>query len=281
MRGGYARTQTVAYRLPIYILLFISGLALLLPIAWMLSVSFRTNVEVLRIPPRWLPDKFSLISYTKVLGNLQYLRCFWNSYLVAILVTVFALFFGSLAGYGLARFSFRGKKLLVMFLLITQTFPLVLLSLPYFVVIVNLGLYDNLISLILVYLSFCLPFCILMLRNYFRDLPTELEEAAMVDGCTRLGALWRVTIRLSVPAMIGTGLYTFLLAWNEFLFAMILVESWSNRVLTIAIYSLLSEFVTDWTTMMAFSMLASLPIMIAFIFLQKYVIKGMTMGAIK
>ncbi len=227
----------------------------------------------------------SLESYRKVLGNLQYLRCFWNSYFVSIVVTFLALFFGSLAGYGLARFRFRGKNLLVLFLLITQTFPLVLLSLPYFVVMVNLRLYDNLTSLVLVYLSFCLPFCVpfcvLMLRNYFRDLPAELEEAAMVDGCTRLGALWRVTIRLSVPAMIGTGLYTFLLAWNEFLFAMILVESWKNRVLTIAIYSLLSEFVTDWTTMMAFSMLASLPIMVAFIFLQKYVIKGMTMGAIK
>jgi multiple sugar transport system permease protein len=120
-----------------------------------------------------------------------------------------------------------------------------------------------------------------MLRNYFADLPEELEEAAMVDGCTRFQAVWRVTVRLSIPAMIGTGLYTFLLAWNEFLFAMILVESWQNRVITMAIYSLLSEFVTDWSTMMAFSVLGSLPIMIVFIFLQKYVIKGMTMGAIK
>ena len=120
-----------------------------------------------------------------------------------------------------------------------------------------------------------------MLRNYFRDLPAELEEAAMVDGCTRLGALWKVTIQLSGPAMIGTGLYTFLLAWNEFLFAQLLTDDWPKRVLTVAIYSLLSEFNNDWSTMMAFSMLASLPIFIVFVFLQKYVIRGMTMGAIK
>ncbi len=275
------KRTTFAYRLPIYLLLVVLSAVLLLPIAWMLSVSLRPNVEVMKIPPRWLSVNFSLASFARVLGNLQYLRCFWNSYLVSLVVTFLSLFFGSLTGYGLARFNFRGKKLLVMFLLVTQTFPLVLLSLPYFMVIVNIKLYDSLIALILVYLSFCLPFCVLMLRNYFRDLPTELEEAAMVDGCNRLGAIRRVTIPLSVPAMVGTGLYTFLLAWNEFLFAMILVESWDKRVLTMAIYSLLSEFVTDWTTMMAFSMLASIPIMIAFIFLQKYVIRGMTMGAIK
>jgi multiple sugar transport system permease protein len=247
----------------------------------MLSVSFRTNVEVMQIPPTWLPKLFTTASYLKVLGEPRYLRCFGNSYLISIVVTLLALFFGTLAGYGIARFRFRGKHWLITFLLITQTFPLVLLTIPYFKVMVAIGLYDTLIALVLVYLSFCLPFCILMLRNYFADLPEELEEAAMVDGCTRFQAVWRVTVRLSFPAMVGTGLYTFLLAWNEFLFAMILVESWQNRVITMAIYSLLSEFVTDWTAMMAFSVLGSLPIMIVFIFLQKYVVKGMTMGAIK
>ncbi|ORC35970.1 hypothetical protein B4O97_07835 [Marispirochaeta aestuarii] len=275
------RVQRKISRLTLYAVLLSFGIVLLLPVAWMVTVSFRPNVEVLKIPPTWIPEKFTFDSYKKVLTNLRYLRCFWNSYFVSLTVTLLALFFGSLSGYGLARFNFRGKRALILFLLATQTFPLVLLSLPYFQVVVKLGLYDNLLSLILVYLSFCLPFSILMLRNYFQELPIELEEAAMVDGCTRLGALWRVTIRISFPAMVGTGLYTFLLAWNEFLFAMIVVESWSNRVLTIAIYSLLSEFVTDWTTMMSFSALASLPIIIAFIFLQKYVIRGMTMGAIK
>ena len=228
MATAVSRTRVLVHRVSVYGLLVFFGVILLLPIAWMMSVSCRPNVEVLRIPPRWFSEHMTLESYRKVLGNLQYLRCFWNSYFVSTVVTFLALFFGSLAGYGLARFRFRGKNLLILFLLITQTFPLVLLSLPYFVVMVNLQLYDNLTALILVYLSFCLPFCVLMLRNYFRELPAELEEAAMVDGCTRVETLWRVTVRLSFPAMVGTGLYTFLLAWNEFLFAMILVESWKT-----------------------------------------------------
>ena len=265
----------------IYVSLIVLGVILLFPIIWMLSVSLRSNLEATAPYPSLFPAQVMFDSYLAVLGNARFLRSFWNSYYVSLTVTILALVVGSLAGYGIARFNFKGKGAVILFLLITQTFPLVLLSLPYFVLMIQIGLYNTLTSLILVYLSFCLPFSILMLRNYFRDLPVELEEAAMVDGCTRLRALWRVTIRLSGPAMIGTGLYTFLLAWNEFLFAQLLTDDWSTRVLTMAIYSLLSEFVTDWSAMMAFSMLASLPIFIAFVFLQRYVIRGMTMGAIK
>ena len=167
-----------------------------------------------------------------------------------------------------------------MFLITTQMFPLVLLSIPYFRIFITLGLYDTRTSLVIVYLTFTLPFCVLMLRSYFINIPRDIEEAAMVDGCTRLGAVFRTLVPLSYPAFVGAGLYTFLLAWNEFLFAVVLIESWGNRVLTMAIYSLMAEFVTDWNTMMAFSMLASLPLMIAFIFLQRYMVQGMTAGAL-
>lgn len=264
-----------------YVLLFFSAIILMFPIAWMLSVSFRPNVEVFNIPPTWIPKNFTFASYLKVLRNPSDLRCFLNSYFISFAVTILALILGTLAGYALARFNFRGKKFVNIFLLITQTFPLVLLTIPYFIVMVRLGLYDTILALIIVYLTLTLPFCILMLKSYFTDLPEELEEAAMVDGCSRLGAIWRVTIRLSFPALISTGLYSFLLAWNEFLFAVILVESSKNRVITMAIYSLLAEFITDWTTMMSFSVLASIPIMVVFMFLQKYFVKGMTVGAIK
>ena len=167
------------------------------------------------------------------------------------------------------------------FLIITQMFPLVLLCIPYFRVFVRLGLYDTLTSLILVYPTFTLPFCILMLRSYFAKIPQDMEEAAMVDGCSRLGAIFRILLPLSYPALIGAGLYTFLLAWNEFLFAVVLIESWEKRVITMAIYSLLAEFVTEWNMMMAFSVLASAPLVVAFIFLQRYFVRGMTVGAIK
>ena len=254
---------------------------MLFPVAWMLTVSVRPNVEVMKIPPQWIPTVFTLAPYAKVLGSTRYLRTFLNSYVIALVVTAFSLVIGALAAYALARFRFKGQRAVIMFLIITQMFPLVLLCIPYFRLVVRLGLYDTLTALIVVYTTFTLPFCILMLRSYFAQIPKDMEEAAMVDGCSRLGAIARTLLPMSFPALVGAGLYTFLLAWNEFLFAVVLIESWGKRVITIAIYSLLAEFVTEWSMMMAFSVLASAPLVIAFIFLQRYVVQGMTAGAIK
>ena len=265
----------------IYTILVAATAIMLFPVAWMLTVSVRPNVEVMKIPPQWIPTVFTLAPYAKVLGSTRYLRTFLNSYVIALVVTAFSLFIGALAAYALARFRFKGQRAVIMFLIITQMFPLVLLCIPYFRLVVRLGLYDTLTALIVVYTTFTLPFCILMLRSYFAQIPKDMEEAAMVDGCSRLGAIARTLLPMSFPALVGAGLYTFLLAWNEFLFAVVLIESWGKRVITIAIYSLLAEFVTEWSMMMAFSVLASAPLVIAFIFLQRYVVQGMTAGAIK
>ncbi len=263
-----------------YTLLIVAILVMCFPLAWMLSVSFRPNVEVTRIPPGWLPEVWTLEGYQKFFESARYTRVFFNSFFVSIVVTVLSLVLGALAAYALARFRFLGQRSVLMFLIITQMFPLVLLCIPYFRVFIALGLYDTLTALIIAYLTFTLPFCILMLRSYFLNIPRDMEDAAMVDGCTRLGAIARILFPMSYPAFIGAGLYTFLLAWNEFLFAAVLIESWENRVLTMAIYSLMAEFVTDWNTMMAFSVLASLPLVVAFIFLQRYMVQGMTGGAL-
>jgi multiple sugar transport system permease protein len=265
----------------IYTILVAVTAVMLFPVAWMLTVSVRPNVEVMKIPPQWIPTVFTLAPYAKVLGSTRYLQTFLNSYVIALVVTAFSLFTGALAAYALARFRFKGQRAVIMFLIITQMFPLVLLCIPYFRLVVRLGLYDTLTALIVVYTTFTLPFCILMLRSYFAQIPKDMEEAAMVDGCSRLGAIARTLLPMSFPALVGAGLYTFLLAWNEFLFAVVLIESWGKRVITIAIYSLLAEFVTEWSMMMAFSVLASAPLVIAFIFLQRYVVQGMTAGAIK
>lgn len=263
-----------------YSLLVIAIVIICMPLAWMLTVSVRPNLEVMQIPPAWIPQVFTLEAYQKIFQNARYLVVFLNTMIISLVVTGLSLFLGALAAYPLARFNFIGHRAVLMFLIITQMFPLVLLCIPYFRTFVMLGLYDTRTSLVIVYLTFTLPFCILMLRSYFANIPASMEEAAMVDGCTRLGAIFRILVPISYPAFIGAGLYAFLLAWNEFLFAMVLVESWENRVLTMAIYSFMAEFVTDWNTMMAFSMLASLPLVVAFIFLQKFMVQGMTGGAL-
>ena len=275
------RARRRAAHAAIYTLLAGAAAVMMFPVAWMLTVSVRPNLEVMGFPPTWIPTVFTLEPYLKVLSSPRYLTTFANSYFISILVTAFSLFVGALAAYALARFRFRGQRAVIMFLIITQMFPLVLLCIPYFRVVVRLGLYDTLTALIVVYTTFTLPFCTLMLRSYFAQIPKDMEEAAMVDGCSRLGAIVRTLLPMSFPALVGAGLYTFLLAWNEFLFAVVLIESWGKRVITIAIYSLLAEFVTEWNMMMAFSVLASAPLVIAFIFLQRYVVQGMTAGAIK
>ncbi len=281
-RAGIAsRARRPLLRAATYAALALATGLTLFPVAWMLTVSVRPNVEVMKIPPRWIPSVFTGEAYAQVLGNPRYLRTFVNSYVISLAVTLLSLAVGALAAYALARFRFRGQRAVLTFLVVTQMFPLVLLCIPYFRVMVRIGLFDTLIALILVYTTFTLPFCILMLRAYFAEIPREIEEAALVDGCSPLGAVGRILLPMSVPALVGSGLYTFLLAWNEFLFAVVLIESWENRVITMAIYSLLAEFVTEWNMMMAFSLLASAPLVAGFIFLQRYVVRGMTMGAIK
>jgi multiple sugar transport system permease protein len=263
-----------------YGLLILAIIIVFLPLAWMLTVSVRPNLEVMKMPPSWIPQVFTLEGYAKIFSNPRYLLVFLNTTVVSLIVTAISLFLGAMAAYALARFKFAGQRTVLMFLITTQMFPLVLLCIPYFRIFITLGLYDTRTSLVIVYLTFTLPFCILMLRSYFMNIPRDIEEAAMVDGCTRLGAVFRTLVPMSYPAFIGAGLYTFLLAWNEFLFAVVLIESWENRVLTMAIYSLMAEFVTDWNAMMAFSVLASLPLVVAFIFLQRFMVQGMTAGAL-
>jgi multiple sugar transport system permease protein len=263
-----------------YALLILAIIIVFLPLAWMLTVSVRPNLEVMKMPPSWIPEVFTLEGYVKIFSNPRYLLVFLNTTVVSLIVTAISLFLGAMAAYALARFKFAGQRTVLMFLITTQMFPLVLLCIPYFRIFITLGLYDTRTSLVFVYLTFTLPFCILMLRSYFMNIPRDIEEAAMVDGCTRLGAVFRTLVPMSYPAFIGAGLYTFLLAWNEFLFAVVLIESWENRVLTMAIYSLMAEFVTDWNAMMAFSVLASLPLVVAFIFLQRFMVQGMTAGAL-
>lgn len=263
-----------------YGLLMLAIVIVFFPLAWMATVSVRPNIEVMKMPPDWIPAVFTLEAYAKIFSSPRYLVVFANTMLVSLLVTALSLVLGAMAAYALARFKFAGQRAVLMFLITTQMFPLVLLCIPYFRIFITLGLYDTRTSLVIVYLTFTLPFCILMLRSYFLNIPRDIEEAAMVDGCSRLGAIFRTLIPMSYPAFIGAGLYTFLLAWNEFLFAVVLIESWENRVLTMAIYSLMAEFVTEWNMMMAFSVLASLPLVIAFVFLQKFMVQGMTAGAL-
>jgi multiple sugar transport system permease protein len=279
-RGGLAQRQLIASSLT-YALLLVSAVLALFPIFWMASVAFRSNVEIFSVPPAWLPPTFTLEAFDAVLKTSQYVRMFVNSYAVSLAVSALSLAMAILAGYGFSRFKFHGNRPLQLFIIGTQMVPPISLIVPYFILMVILRLYDTYWGLIVTYTAFVLPFATLMMTSYFNTIPTDLEEAAMVDGCTRVGSMLRVVLPLMLPGMVATGVYAFLLAWNEFLYAVALTQSESLRLVPVGIALLMGEHVYQWNVMMALSILASLPLLLMFLFVQKYLISGLTVGAVK
>lgn len=251
------------------------------PIIWMIAMSVRSNLEIFSVPPSLVPKTFSLEAYKKVLSDPTKVKYFFNSYLVAGAVTLVTLTIAAFAAYGFSRFDFKFKKQLNMFIISTQTVPPITLMIPFFGMMVAFKLYDTYMALIITYLALTLPYAILMLTGFFNTLPKEMDEAVLVDGGSRMLALWKVLIPISLPGIVATGLYTFLLSWNEFLFALTLTKSSEIRTIPIGIQSLMGQHAFEWNEMMAISLMGSLPIMLLFLFFQKYFLAGMTAGSVK
>jgi multiple sugar transport system permease protein len=251
------------------------------PILWMFFTSLKSNTEIFALPPRLLPKQFTIGAYLSIFNDPTKLRFFFNSYLVAGAVAVLTVLIAILAAYSFSRFSFRFKNMLNVFIISTQTVPPITLLIPYFGMVVMFGIFDTYFALILTYMVFTLPYAILLLTGYLNTLPRELDEAVLVDGGTTWSALWRVIVPLSVPGIVATVVYTFLLAWNEFLFALTLTKSMSMRTVPIGIELLMGQHAFEWNEMMAMSVLGSLPLLILYLFAQRYFLAGMTAGAIK
>lgn len=253
----------------------------LIPMVWMLSIALRSNLEVFAIPLKLLPGSPTLDAFRSILQNPDMVRLFLNSYWIAICVTMLCIFLAALSGYGLSRFQYKSRKLVVLYILLTQMFPMVLLSIPYFLIISGMGLYNTYTALILAYTSFALPFAILMMRDFVNSIPRELDEAATIDGCGPYATFFRIILPPCLPGLIATGVYTFILAWNEYLFAVVLTQDVTARPLTLGIGMLIGEYTTEWNQLMALSFLASAPLVIVFMFVQKYFLQGLTAGSVK
>ncbi len=265
----------------IYTALSLASAFALFPVFWMFSISFRRNMEIFRLPPDLLPPTWTTEAYEAILTNPDYLIVFRNSYFVAFSVTFISLLFAILGGYSFSRLRVRGSRMMQLFIIGTQMVPPVSLIIPYFILAARMELYDTFFGLIMTYVAFVMPFATLMMISYFNTIPADMEEAAMVDGCSRLGAMVRVTVPMALPGMVATAVYSFLLAWKEYLFAVTLIQDPDKRLLPVSIAMLLGEHVYQWNVMMALSVLASLPLLVIFIFLQKYLVAGMTVGAVK
>ena len=264
-----------------YLGLIIGPVYACFPVVWMLFSSLKSNTEIFSIPPELFPKEFTLKAYNSIFSSPMKVRFFLNSYLVAMVVTLLTLFVAILAGYSFSRHSFKLKKPLNLFIISTQTVPPISLLIPYFGIVVAFRMYDTYFALIFTYMVFTLPYAILLMTGYFNTLPKELDEAVIIDGGSSFTALWRVLVPVSIPGIVATGVYTFLLSWNEFLFALTLTKSTEMRTVPIGIQLLMGQHSYEWNEMMAMSILGSFPILIMYMVAQRYFLEGMTAGSVK
>ena len=268
-------------RVIIYILLVLGSLFAGFPVLWMLLNSFKPNSEIFAWPPTWISKTFSFDAYKAILQSPEKVRFFLNSYFVAMIVVVLTLVVGIMASYAFSRFEFRGKQVINTAIISVQAVPPITLLIPYVSLIVFLKIYNTYWALILTYMLFTLPYAILMTTGYMNTLPRSLDEAVMIDGGSRFRALWTVLVPISVPGLVSVGMYTFMQAWNEYLFALTLTKTNDMRTVPVGISLLMGQHAYEWNQMMSMSVLGSLPVLLLFLFFQKYFIAGMTSGAVK
>ncbi len=251
------------------------------PVFWMLVSSFKANSEIFSYPPEIITENFSFDAYTTIVSDPVKVRFFINSYVVSLSVTALTLLVAILGAYALSRYEFRGKSSLSIVIVGVQAVPPITLLIPYFGLMVTLKLYNTYPALILTYAVFTLPYAIILLTGYFNTLPKELDEAVKLDGGGSWTTLWRVLVPVAVPGIVTVGVYTYMIAWNEYLFALTLTRTENMRTVPIGIQLLMGQHAYEWNEMMAMSILGSLPVLVLFLFFQRYLLAGLTGGAVK
>ncbi|OMF18498.1 ABC transporter permease [Paenibacillus sp. FSL H7-0331] len=264
-----------------YLIMVVASLIVLVPTLWMVSTALKPNDEVMVTPPQWIPDAPTWESFVRIWEDYPFATYFANSVYIVLAATIISLVFSAMAGYGASRFRFKGKSTFLTFLLVTQMFPSIMLLIPFYKVLKTLGLIDTHLGLILVYISFTIPFCTWMMMGFFQGIPKELDEAATIDGCGRIRTFVQIILPLSLPGIAATAIYSFLQGWNEYMFALILTTSEDMKTLPVGIGQLNGFYKIVWNDMMAASFVSSLPLVILFLFLQKYFISSLTAGAVK
>jgi multiple sugar transport system permease protein len=253
----------------------------LLPLFWLLKVSVTPNDLLYSEGVRLWPSRAGLEHYRSVLENTQFPLFFRNSVTVSLATAVCATVFASAAGYGFSRFEFRGKRLIIVLMLVTQMFPLVMIIAPIFRLLSPLGLTNSLTGLVVVYTAFNVPFASFLMQSFFDAIPKDLEEAAMLDGASRFTAAYRIAVPLTLPGLAATSGFVFTAAWSELLFALMLNSSSRVSTFPVGLLAFVSKFSVDFGQMMAAGVLALLPVCLFFVFIQRYLVQGLTAGAMK
>lgn len=265
----------------IYITMGLIALFFVFPLLWMVSTSIKPANELFKASSPLIPLHPTVANYVHLWNKTIFPTSFLNSFIVALSTTIITLLFSVFFAYGIARFRFKGKMLVTNLLLLTQMFPLSLCIITIFVEFAKLSLLDSYLALIISHCTFAMPFAIIMLRSFFSDLPIELEEAAAIDGCTPLKTIFRVIIPISGPAIAAMGIYAFILSWQEYMMSMTLIRSEGMRTVPVLLSMMIGFMEVSWGPLMAGATFITIPVIIVFVYFQKYMISGMTLGAVK
>ena len=253
----------------------------LFPLFWLIKIAVTPDKLLYSEGVRLWPSATTWANFDFVLLKSDFPTFFSNSLMVSFGTAFLVTLIASGAGYAFSRFRFGGKAAVVAIMLLTQMFPLVMLIAPIYRLMTPLGLTDSLIGLIIVYTAFNVPFATFLMQSFFDGIPKELEESAMIDGCTRFSALWRVIFPLTLPGMAATLGFVFTAAWSELLFALMLINAEENMTFAVGLLTFVSKFSVDWGQMMAAAVLALIPACLFFAFIQRYLVQGLTAGAVK
>jgi multiple sugar transport system permease protein len=253
----------------------------LLPLLWGLSTSLKPNAQLLTYPPIWLPNPPTVESFTQVWQQSNLPIYFRNSIWVTIASLILSLVLSVHAAYGLARFSFRGKAALMVALLATSMIPGIAILVPLYNLAVHTGLYNTHTAMIIVYAAWNVPMLVWLLKGFFESIPAELEEAALVDGCGRLRAFYLIVLPMSRPGLLAGSIMAIMFVWNDFLISFTLAISDQKRLLPVGLFNYISNYGVEWGQLMAATVIALLPIIIAFFVLQRFLIQGLMSGAVK
>jgi N,N'-diacetylchitobiose transport system permease protein len=254
---------------------------MLFPIYWMVATAFKPGRDILTLEPKWVPAPFTLQNFQDAISRPFFLADVKNSLLVVGLMLAISLATAFLAAVGVARFGFKGRTAFIIMIIGVQMVPLNALIIPLYLMLDKLGQTDALPGVIAVYVAVVLPFMVWTLRGFVANIPVELEEAAMLDGCTRLGAFLRITLPLVGPGLVATAVFGFIQAWNEYIIAYVLLSSPGNQTLTVWLASFTTNHGPEWGPLMAAATLTGLPVVAFFLIVQRYLAGGLTAGSVK
>ncbi|MFJ8945412.1 carbohydrate ABC transporter permease [Streptomyces sp. NPDC102395] len=250
------------------------------PVYWMLNTAFKPAKDAIDPDPSLLPTGLTLANFGRALDISDFWGPVGRSLVVSLAVVTIGIVVGMLAALAISRFAFRGRKIVIVGILAVQMVPLVAMIIPVFLLLNDLGQYDRLTGLVVTYLTFVLPFTVWTLRGFIVNVPKELEEAAMVDGCSRTGAFLRVVFPLLAPGMVATSVYAFIQAWNEYLYALMLLSQ-KNQTATVWLGNFTTKHGTEYAPMMAGATMMAVPIVVLFLLVQRKMAAGLTAGAVK